>query len=98
MELIAMVHPSVTTTHASLTHASWKHLDRDVPLDVKKIKGTYMRKNIAKNGCCDALELVKLHAWLLDGYHLLSIWIWTLRFRNLWTHCSILRAHFRTTF
>jgi len=24
IKLIAMVHPSVTTTHASLTYASWK--------------------------------------------------------------------------
>ncbi|GAB5031602.1 Hypothetical protein NocV09_00601550 [Nannochloropsis oceanica] len=69
IDLIAMVHPNVTTSRAALMRAGWKVLERDIPLDINEIQGDYLRERIAKNGCCGATELLKLYAWRLTDYH-----------------------------
>lgn len=44
-------------------------IERDIPVDITDIQGTFLREHIAKSGCCGATELLKLYAWTLTDYH-----------------------------
>ena len=44
-------------------------LVKGVPLDIRTIRGEFLRGRIPNAGCCGANELIKLYAFTLTEYH-----------------------------
>jgi hypothetical protein len=69
-DAVAFLSPNVPAkVHPIVEAAGWQvYPDRDVPVDITRIKGDNLRERIDKSGCCGASELIKLWSWTLLQY------------------------------
>ena len=63
--LYAIYHPDGEVCALPLADLGYTLLKRETPVQVKDIKGDFLRQNIERNGCCGEKELVKLEAYTL---------------------------------
>lgn len=63
--MYALVHPNAMHCSNELSRVGYQILERDTPVQLKDIKGEFLRENVSKNGCCGETEFVKLWAYTL---------------------------------
>jgi hypothetical protein len=70
VSLVAFVHPNVTTSRPILGKLGFHVIEAAKPINVSAISTEFefMRNTIDKNGCCGALELIKLNSYRLTQY------------------------------
>ena len=65
---IAMVHPGVIKARALLASIGYEIIEFEIPVKESEIRKEFLRKEIAKSGCCGIAELLKLCAFTLTQY------------------------------
>jgi hypothetical protein len=50
-------------TESGTCVAAHRLVEKDIPVNVDEIRGKYLRERIKRNGCCGAVELLKLYSW-----------------------------------
>jgi hypothetical protein len=70
ISLVAFVHPNVTTSRPTLRKLGFHVIEAPKPINVSAINPafTFLHKKMDKNGCCGALELIKLNSYRLTQY------------------------------
>merc|ERR1719272_6495 len=66
VDLVAMVHPGITTSRAPLESIGYKIIERPIPLDLNNVPQVYIKEG--KAGCCGHYEFLKLEALALTQY------------------------------
>mmetsp|Transcript_12227 Transcript_12227/g.17394 ORF Transcript_12227/g.17394 Transcript_12227/m.17394 type:complete len:474 (-) Transcript_12227:170-1591(-) len=67
-KMYAIYHPNAKTCAMPLQNLGYTLLERETPVAVEDIKGDFLRKKIASNGCCGEKELIKLEAYTLTDH------------------------------
>ena len=70
ISLVAFVHPNVTTSRPTLRKLGFHVIEAPKPINVTAIDPVFpfLRNKMDKNGCCGALELIKLNSYRLTQY------------------------------
>lgn len=64
-KLYAIVHKTAMSCKSTLETLGYEILEVDIPVPVSEIQGDFLRERVPKNGCCGALEFIKLWAYTL---------------------------------
>jgi hypothetical protein len=67
-QLYAFYHPAARACAPVLQELGYTVQERNTPVDVKGIRGDFLRERIEKNGCCGERELIKLEAFTLTQH------------------------------
>jgi hypothetical protein len=67
-QLYAFYHPEARACAHVLQELGYAVQERDTPVNVKDIRGDFLRERIEKNGCCGERELIKFEAFTLTQH------------------------------
>lgn len=66
--MIVFAHPDTSTCLEPFRKLGYEVHIKDVPVDVTKIRGDFLREKVVKTGCCGDKEFIKLYAYTLVEY------------------------------
>lgn len=69
-QMVAFVHPDAKECIEPFRQLNYEVHLKDVPIDVSKIKGDFLREKVTETGCCGEKEYLKLYAYTLVEFEI----------------------------